>query len=92
MNETSNIIPLRQPDEELSPKLGDDRAGQATAGLTVSRLGDDLDSVIECHTENEFLQPVMSVKQSPAFLCALEQFEYQCERGPVGQAAFRIVR
>lgn len=29
----------------------------------------------------------MSVEPSPAFLCALEQFEDHCERGPVGQAS-----
>src|SRR5665647_202140 len=35
---------------------------------------------------------VVSVEPSPAFLCALEQFEDHCERGPVGQAALRSDR
>src|ERR1700686_756482 len=68
------------------------RSGGGGCGLTVGRLGDDLDPVVECHTENEFWQLVVSVEPSPAFLCALEQFEDHCERGPVGQAALRSDR
>jgi hypothetical protein len=60
---------------------------------TVSRFGDDLNPVVESHTEKEFWHLVVSVESTPAFLCALEQFEDHCERGPVGQTAFdRIVR
>src|SRR5436189_5847480 len=79
---------------ELSPNFGDgrSRSGGGGCGLTVGRLGDDLDPVVECHTENEFWQLVVSVEPSPAFLCALKQFEDHCEGGPVGQAALRSDR
>jgi len=45
---------------ELSPDFGDGRgrSGGGGYGLTVVRLGDDLDPVVECHTENEFWQLV----------------------------------
>jgi hypothetical protein len=45
---------------ELSPNFGDGRgrSGGGGYGLTVVRLGDDLDPVVECHTENEFWQLV----------------------------------
>jgi hypothetical protein len=55
----------------------------------VGRLGDDLDPVVEFHTENEFWQMIVSVEPSPTFLCALEQLEDHGERGPVGQTALR---
>src|SRR5438552_17510969 len=79
---------------ELSPNFGDgrSRSGGGGCGLTVGRLGDDLDPVVECHTENEFWQLVVSVEPSPAFLCALKQFEDHCEGGRVGQAALRSDR
>ena len=48
----------------------------------VSRLGDDLDPVVECHPENEFWQLVVAIETAPAFLRGLEQFEDQ--RRPVG--------
>ena len=47
-----------------SPIFGDGRAGQGDCGLTVSRLGDDLDPVVECHTENEFWLLVVFVEPS----------------------------
>ena len=50
----------------------------------VGRLGDDLDPVVECHTENEFWQLVMTVETAPAFLGALDQFEDHRERSLVG--------
>jgi Transposase C of IS166 homeodomain/zinc-finger binding domain of transposase IS66 len=76
---------------ELSPNFGDGgcRSGGGGCGLTVGRLGDDLDPVVECHTKNEFWQLVVSIETSPAFLCALKQFEDHCERGSVGQTALR---
>src|SRR5882724_9153945 len=49
-----------------SPIFGDGRAGQGDCGLTVSRLGDDLDPVVECHTENEFWLLVVFVETSSA--------------------------
>jgi hypothetical protein len=56
---------------------------------TVGRLGDDLDPVGECHTENEFWQLVVTVETATPFLCALDQFEDHRERGPVRQTALR---
>jgi hypothetical protein len=71
---------------ELSPNLGDGRcrSGGGGCGLAVSRLCDDLDPVVECHTENEFWQLVMTVETAPAFLGALDQFEDHRERSLVG--------
>ena len=49
--------------------------------MTVSRFGDDLDPVVECHTENEFWQLVVAIETTPAFLRDLEQLEDHRERG-----------
>ena len=38
----------------------------------MGRLGDDLDPVGECHTENEFWQLAVTVETAPAFLRALD--------------------
>ncbi|MCK1476764.1 hypothetical protein IVB27_18635 [Bradyrhizobium sp. 197] len=48
---TSATIPL-------SPNFDDgrSRSGGGGYGLTVGRLGDDLDPIVECHTQNEFWQ------------------------------------
>src|SRR5207245_8059869 len=82
------------PCRELSPNFGDGRgrSGGGGCGLTVGRLGDDLDPVVECHTENEFWQLVGAVETAPAFLRGFQQFEDHRERGPVGQAALRSDR
>ena len=81
-------LPLRAIDRspELSPNFGDglSRSGGGGCGLAVGRLGDDLDPVVECHTENEFWQLVMTVEAAPASLRALDQFEDHRERGLVG--------
>jgi hypothetical protein len=53
----------------------------------VSRFGDDLDSVIECHTNW-----LKTVETTPAFLGALDQFQDHRERRPVRQIAVRSVR
>jgi hypothetical protein len=53
----------------------------------VSPFGDDLDPVVECHTENEFWQLVVAIETAPAFLHTLEQLEDHRERRPVGQAS-----
>jgi hypothetical protein len=58
----------------------------------VSRSGDDLDPVVECHTENEFWQLVAAIETTPAFLRGLDQFEDHRERRPVGQASLRSDR
>src|SRR3979409_2282192 len=86
-------LALHQP-AELSPNFGAgrSRSGGGGCGLAVGRLGDDLDPVVECHTENEFWQLVMTVETAPAFLCALDQLEDHRERGRVGQAALRSDR
>src|SRR5437660_12727328 len=67
---------------ELSPNFGDgrSRSGGGGCGLTVGRLGDDLDPVVECHTENEFWQLVGAVETAPAFLRGFQQFEDHRER------------
>src|SRR6266567_3876627 len=85
---------LMESSTELSPNFGDgrSRSGGGGCGLTVSRLGDDLDPVVECHTENEFWQLVVAVETAPAFLRGFQQFEDHRERGPVGQAALRSDR
>src|SRR5712671_3607598 len=96
----SYVLSYRQrlktaPDrEELSPNFGDgrSRSGGGGCGLTVGRLGDDLDPVVECHTKNEFWQLVGAVETAPAFLRGFQQFEDHRERGPVGQAALRSDR
>src|ERR1700674_3245255 len=68
------------------------RSGGGGYGLTVSRFGDDLDPVVECHTENEFWQLVVAIETTPAFLRGLEQLEDHRERRPVGQASLRSDR
>src|SRR5438445_11869551 len=71
---------------DLSPIFGDgrSRSGGGGCGLTVGRLGDDLDPVVECQTENEFWQLVVAIETTPIFLGALDQFEDHRERGLVG--------
>jgi hypothetical protein len=68
------------------------RSGGGGYGLTVSRFGDDLDPIVECHTENEFWQLVVAIETTPAFLRALKQFEDHRERRFVGQASLRSDR
>src|SRR6266700_2206198 len=76
---------------ELSPNFGDGRrrSGGGGCGLTVGRLGDDLNPIVECHTKNEFWQLVGAVEAAPASLRGFQHFEDHRERGPVGQAALR---
>src|SRR4051794_10144867 len=76
---------------ELSPNFGDgrSRSGGGGYGLAVGRLGDDLDPIIECHTDNEFWQLVVAIETTPASLRGLEQFEDHRECRLVGQAALR---
>ncbi len=68
---------------ELLPNFGDGRgrSGGGGCGLTVGRLGNDLDPVGECHTEKEFWQLVGAVETTPAFLRGFQQFEDHRERG-----------
>src|SRR3954447_12618930 len=76
---------------ELSPNFGDgrSRSGGGGYGLAVGRLGDELDPIIECHTDNEFWQLVVAIETTPASLRGLEQFEDHRECRLVGQAALR---
>jgi hypothetical protein len=67
-------------------------SGGGGYGLTVSGFSDDLDPVVECHTENEFWQLVVAIDTTSAFLRGLKQFEDHRERRPVGQATFRSDR
>src|SRR5260370_5334083 len=67
-------------------------SGGGGCGLTVSGFSDDLDPVVECHTENEFWQLVVAIETAPAFLRGLEQLEDHRERRPVGQASLRSDR
>jgi hypothetical protein len=71
---------------ELSPNFGDGRgrSGGGGFGLTVGRLGNDLDPVVECHTEKEFWQLVVSIETTPTFLRSLDQLEDHRERRLVG--------
>ena len=68
------------------------RSGGGGYGLTVSWFGNDLDPVVECHTENEFWQLVVAIETTPAFLGALKQFEDHRERRFVGQSSLRSDR
>ena len=90
----AGAILLQEMRKELSPNFGDglSRSGGGGCGLTVSRFGDDLDPVVECHTENEFWQLVVAIETTPAFLRGLKQFEDHRERRPVGQATLRSDR
>ena len=56
--------------------------------MTVSWFGNDLDPVVEGHTENEFWQRVVAIETTAALLHALKQFEDHRERRFVGQASF----
>ena len=51
------------------------RSGSGGYGVKVSRFGDDLETVIECHTEKEFWQLVVAVETTPAFLRSPRAFE-----------------
>jgi hypothetical protein len=54
---------------------------------------DDLDSVGELYTENEFRQLVVAVEATPAFLGGLGELEDHGERGLVGKTSLgRTVR
>jgi len=50
---------------------------------------DDLDSVGEFHTLDQFWQLVGTVETTPAFLCGVGELLDHCERGFVRQAALR---
>src|SRR5262249_7243186 len=45
-----------------------------------SRLGNDLNAIVEFHTKNEFWQLVVTIRSTPTFLRGLDQFEDRRER------------
>ena len=56
------------PGRELSPNLGDER-GSGGSGLSLR--SDDLDSVVELYTEDNFRQLVVTAEAIPAFVGGL---------------------
>ena len=50
-------------------------------GLTVGRLGGDLEPIGEFHIENQFWQLVVAVEASPRFLRGFDKLEDHGERG-----------
>jgi hypothetical protein len=85
---------MSHPDEELSPILGDgpDRSGGGGCGLTIDRLGIDLEPVSEFHTENELWQLVVTVEASPTSLRGFDELEDYGKCRAVRQAALRADR
>ncbi len=71
------------PGRELSPNLGDER-GSGGSGLSLR--SDDLDSVFELYTEDDFRQQVVAAQTIPTFLGGLCQLEDHGEGGLVGEA------
>src|SRR6266571_2502359 len=57
---------------ELSPNVGD---GRGSGGSGLSLRSDDLDSVSELYSQDEFRQLVVAVETAPAFLGGLREFE-----------------
>ena len=49
---------------------------------------DDLDSVSELYTKNDFRQLVVAIKATPGFLGGLGELENHRERGLVRETAF----
>src|ERR1700739_3609002 len=62
---------------ELSPNVGD---GRGSGGSGLNLRSDDLDSVGELYTEDDFRQLVVTVETTPAFLGRLREFEDHRER------------
>jgi DNA-binding XRE family transcriptional regulator len=53
-------------DTELSPIVGDGLGRSGGGGrLMVDRFGDDLDPVVECHTQDQFWQLVVTIETAP---------------------------
>ena len=66
--------------DELSPNLGDER-GSGGSGLSLR--SDDLDSVVELYTEDNFRQLVVTAEAIPTFLGGLCELEDHGEGGLV---------
>ena len=69
-----------QDASELSPNLGDER-GSGGSGLSLR--SDDLDSVVELYTEDNFRQLVVTAETIPTFLGGLCELEDHGEGGLV---------
>src|SRR5207302_376367 len=69
---------------ELSPNLGD---GRGSGGSGLSLRSDDLDSVGELYTEDNFRQLVVAIEATPAFLGGFGKLEDHGERGLVGETS-----
>src|SRR6266704_372529 len=63
------------------------RPGSGGSGLSLR--SDDLDSVGELYTEDEFRQLVVTIETTPAFLGGLGELEDHGERGLVREASLR---
>lgn len=70
---------------ELLPIVGD-------GGLGACLSWDDLEPVLEPHSENELWQEGVTVEAPPRPLRTLDQLEHHGERSPVREAAFRADR
>ena len=66
--------------QELSPNLGDER-GSGGSGLSLR--SDDLDSVVELYTDDNFRQLVVTAETIPTFLGGLCELEDHGESGLV---------
>src|SRR6202035_375554 len=60
---------------------------EGSGGSGLSLRSDDLDSVGELYTENEFRQLVVAIEATPAFLGDLGELEDHGERGLVGKTS-----
>jgi len=71
---------VRVPNDELSPNLGD---GRDSGGSDLSLRSDNLDSVGELYTEDNFRQLVVAIEATPTFFGSLSELENHGERGLV---------
>ena len=76
----STILAFARRGFELSPNLGH---GRGPGGSGLSLRSDDLDSVGESYTEDDFRQLVVTVETAPAFLGGLRELKDHRERGLV---------
>ncbi len=76
-------------DEELSPNLGDER-GSGGSGLSLR--SDDLYSIVELYTEDDFRQLVVAAETIPIFLGGLCELEDHGDGGLVREATPRSDR
>ena len=58
-----------------------------SGGSGLSLRSDDLDSVVELYTQDDFRQLVVTTETMPTFLCGLRELEDHSERGLVGKTS-----